>query len=675
MPDPRNPHHPRRFGIPLTLALATLLAVACGQEPSPVRDATLMERYSVPTGVHALAQPPCEGRNPLGNAYFGDLHVHTSVSSDAYMFGVRVLPDDAYRYAFGEAIELPDETSARGRTVRIDRPLDFAAVTDHAEFLGEMGRCTDPDSEVYESDLCQSIQTGFGRSMRLGKMIMLPRPWREDEVCGADGGACRQAASEVWARNIEAAERWNRHCEQTTFIAYEYSSHRLGSNLHRNVVFANSAVPSLPVSYIEATREWDLWKLLKRGCIENQSGCDVLAIPHNSNISNGRMFNVEYEGTDGPEAEAARARLRMELEPVVEIMQHKGDSECRDGIEGVLGSEDELCRFEQFQDLTNEMRFGEVKHDPCAEGWWGAIRPHMGPDCLSRLSYTRYALIEGLSEEARIGVNPFKFGLLASTDTHNGLAGGADERSFPGHLGRGDDSVSDRMAFDSEIPGNVSNNPGGLAGVWAEENSRESIFAAIRRKEVFGTSGPRIRPRLYAGWDLPEDLCSAPDRLEVADANSVPMGGDLPDPAGTPASGPAFLAIALADAGTADAPGTPLQRLQIVKGWVDPEGERHQQVYEIAGNADNGADVDPNTCVQRGSGVAELCGVWRDPDFDPGRRAVYYLRAVENPSCRYNAWQCVGLEGVDRPAGCDDPRSPKVIQERAWTSPIWYTPS
>jgi hypothetical protein len=385
------------------------------------------------------------------------------------------------------------------------------------------------------------------------------------------------------------------------------------------------------------------------------------------------MFSVDYPEAASAAEQAARAAQRMRIEPIIEVMQHKGDSECRNGVPGVLDSEDELCEFERFEDNA-VARFSEPgDFDECSEGSFADWTPHLGPDCISRLSYARYALIEGLQEEQRIGVNPFKFGLSAGTDTHNAMAGGVDERSYPGHLGKGDETAQMRVSADTEIAGNVANNPGGLIGVWAEENDRGAIFEAIRRKEVFGTSGPRIRPRFFGGWDLREDLCGDPEWVARADAAGVPMGGDL---AASPEEGrsPSFLVAALADAGTRSAPGTDLQRIQIVKGWVENDGMSRQAVYDVAGTADNGADVDPETCRPRGRGHRQLCAVWRDPDFDLTRSAVYYARVVENPSCRYNAWQCLELTGNDRPADCDDPAIAKVIQERAWTSPIWYSP-
>jgi hypothetical protein len=651
--------------------------VGCDSEPIPEEEFVVIDPAARP-----VPEAECVSNNPLRNAYFGDLHVHTSLSSDAWMFDVRVLPDDAYRYAFGEPILLPpnDEQGNSTRPVTIDRPLDFAAVTDHAEFLGESALCQDPKSMGYDSTFCEMFRAGEGRAPRLLAQIFSPITWRNDEVCGADGAVCRAVVRGIWAKTIAAAERWNDRshlCERTAFVAYEYSSHRMGSNLHRNVIFKNEIVPNLPTSYFDADREWKLWDILERGCNETGTGCDALAIPHNSNISNGRMFAVDYPDAESEQEQAERAALRMRIEPIIEIFQHKGDSECRGGTPGVLESEDELCEFERFEQVAmnrfaDEQEDGSFSYDECSEGALQDSIPHLGPDCVSRLSYVRYSLVEGLKEEGRIGVNPFKFGITASTDTHNGLAGGVEERSYPGHLGKGDETPTMRVQASLEIAGNVNNNPGGLTGIWAEENDRAALFDAMRRKEVFGTSGPRIQPRFFGAWSLPADLCDASDWLERANGAAVPMGGALP--AHSPGASPTFLATALADVGTAAAPGNDLQRVQIVKGWVGSDGTPQTKVYDVAGTPENGASVDPETCQPRGQGHRQLCAVWTDPDFDPSRRAVYYARTVENPSCRYNAWQCLSLEGDARPADCDDPAIPKVIQERAWTSPIWYGP-
>jgi hypothetical protein len=653
--------------LPRIFALTSTMSISCSDPPDP-------GRFAVATGSADTPRAACAHRNPEKNAYFGDLHVHTALSSDAWNYDVEVRPREAYGYAFGEAIGLPpnDADGRPTRQVRIDRPIDFAAVTDHAEFLGEQRLCTDPDSEVYDVELCRELRASQAPTdSPLGFQIMNPFPWRDDEVCGDDGARCDAARADAWREVIAAAEEWNdttEACRRTTFIAYEYSSHRLGSNLHRNVIFKNRVVPMRPISYVDTTREWKLWELLRDTCRESGSGCDVLAIPHNANISNGRMFAVDYAGADGLEEQAARAALRASMEPIVEVMQHKGDSECRTHMEGILGSDDPLCGFEKFEENAFR-RSGDDPPDLCYDGWGADAMPHLGPDCLSQRSYARYALIEGLAERARLGVNPFQFGLMASTDTHNGMAGGVEERSYPGHLGMADESIEKRLYPEPGVMGNAANGPGGLVGVWAEENSRDALFEAMQRREVFGTSGPRIRPRFYAGRDLPTDLCASPDRVARAEAVGIAMGGDLP--AGSDA--PRFAVWAARDPGTAKAPGGLLQRIQIIKGWVDDDGGLHQEVIDVAGGP-NDASVDLETCEPEGSGAAALCGVWRDPSFDATRDAVYYARVVENPSCRYTTWQCSALPAAERPEECGETHFPKLQQERAWTSPIWYSP-
>ncbi len=652
---------------------ACMLLTACGSE-APSEDFVVSEQARVAPGL----REPCADIHPLRSAYFGDLHVHTALSNDANSFGVRSSPSDAYRYAFGAgSVELPiDKAGEKGtRTVNIDRPLDFMAVTDHAEFLGEQTLCSDPNSAVADADFCRAFEAGEGRNPGLLAKIFSPFPTRDEDVCGEDGSRCAEAALIPWNQTIDAAEEWNdttSNCERTAFVAFEYSSVRLGSNLHRNVIFKGTTVPKRPISYLDANREWRLWEILDKECINGAGDCDALAIPHNSNISNGRMFAVDYAGAFSEDEQATRARLRMKLEPVIEIMQHKGDSECRNGLSGVLGGEDELCDFEKFEDLAFKGVTGEPVVDDCYNGPLADYMPHKGPNCLTRNSYVRYALIEGLKEEERIGVNPFKFGISASTDTHNATGGGVEEKSYPGHLGWGDGTAQNRVTYESQVPGNASNNPGGLIGVWSTENSRDAIFDSIRTKEVFGTSGPRIKPRFFGGWDYGQNLCADPGLLEKAYSGGVPMGNDLPDKSG---DAPVFLVSAISDPGTAAAPGMPLQRLQVIKGWYDHDGDHHQRVYDVAGDSVSRGSVDVNTCKTSGSGYEQLCSVWSDPDFSAEQRAVYYMRAVENPSCRYSTWQCNEMPEADRPSHCANNEVPKVIHERAWTSPIWYTPA
>jgi hypothetical protein len=652
------------------------LAMGCGLDaPDPALFAVEESEANA-----APEREACAHRDERKMALFGDLHVHTMLSTDAWNYDLTVRPSGAYSFAFGDPILLPplDDQGVGTRVAKIDRPLDFAAVTDHAEFLGEQNLCTDEISPSYYTEECKAIRdSSTPTDSPLGFKIMFPFSEREPAICGEDLSRCVEAIGKGWKEIVDAAEQWNdtsAACERTAFIAYEYSSFRMGSNLHRNVVFRGSAVPRRPISYMDVKREWELWELLDSECNQSDTGCQVIAIPHNSNISNGRMFKIDYPGTSSVEEEAARARLRIAMEPIVEVMQHKGDSECRRGVAGVMGVDDALCDFEKFEN-TAFARSGNLE-DPgeCYDGPLQDWVPHLGPSCLSRRSYVRYALADGLAEEARIGVNPFKFGLMASTDTHNALAGGVEEKTWPGHLGIADGTPEKRLRVggDGGTMGDYSNNPGGLIGVWAEENSRASIFDSMRRKEVFGTSGPRIEPRFYAGWDLPEDLCAEADVLAAANASGVPMGSDLPVRSSD--AGPSFAVWATRDPGTPTAPGGLLQRLQVIKGWVDSDGIVHEEVIDGAGG-ENGADVDLATCEPRGTGHDSLCGVWRDPEFDAEKRAVYYARVVENPSCRYSTWQCLEEPADAKPTGCESDLMQTLQQERAWTSPIWYTPA
>ena len=329
------------------------------------------------------------------------------------------------------------------------------------------------------------------------------------------------------------------------------------------------------------------------------------------------------------------------------------------GLSGTVGAPDELCNFEKRR---------QPPFPDCGNGT-GALGT-AGNGCVSRLDFVRGALLAGLKEADRIGVNPYRLGIIASTDTHNGAPGNVEESTFIGHRGEDDDTPSKQLASGSLYPGGIIFNPGGLAGVWAEENSRTSIFDALRRREVFGTSGTRITVRFFGGWGLSAALCDDPGMVQKAYASGVPMGGILPAaPSG--ATAPTFVIAALRDPGTARRPGVALQRLQVIKGWVE-NGEAHQQVFDVAGDPNNGASVDTDTCTPQGSGADSLCAVWTDPSFDASQQAFYYVRVLENPSCRWSTYTCNALPAAQRPPTCTDPGIAKTIQERAWSSPIWY---
>ncbi|MBW1882858.1 MAG: DUF3604 domain-containing protein [Deltaproteobacteria bacterium] len=645
--------------------ISVVASVACSAEsPEPVGEARTPGTSPATKSAPAV---PCADRDPLRQAFFGDLHVHTRYSFDGFVWDALNDPSAAYAFASGgpSAMAPLDETGRGTQQVRLERPLDFAAVTDHAELLGEVALCSGSQSEA-DSEICRQAR---GEILKPGMPAWTSRvrafvPYvHPPSLCGADGSRCREMSGSVWQAIQDAAAQWNDggpDCRFTTFVAYEYSANSV-TNLHRNVIFRGADVIAEPISYLDAPTEQELWRGLREECLDAGAGCDVIAIPHNSNHSNGNMFVPRYPGAKSAEQEARMAAERARLEPLVEIFQHKGDSECRNGLSGVLGAPDELCDFEKVYPL------GPV--EDCGDGTGSGGGAVMG--CVSRWNFVRYALAAGLAEQQRIGVNPYKLGIVGSTDGHSGTPGFVSEADFKGHWGLTDATLEGRLAF-------ARWNPGGLAGVWAEENSREALFAAMRRRETFATSGPRIRPRLFGGWALDGSLCEVPDMVSRADAQGVPMGGDLPDrPASAlgQSAGPRFLVSAIADPGTPRRPGGLLQRIQIVKGWTDDAGRVHQAVYDVAGDPDSGADVDPETCEPRGSGASSLCAVWADPDFDPDRSAFYYARVIENPSCRWTALQCLALPAEEAPETCTDALRSAVIQERAWTSPIWYDPT
>lgn len=604
---------------------------------------------------------------------FGDLHIHTSLSMDANSLGTRTYPDDAYAYATGAEIDIfSGKKGVAPKKVKIDRPLDFAAVTDHAEWMAEVSLCVTPGSASYDTDGCK-IYRGEDQSLlskvlglkgfraRIGGLIGVSG--RRSDVCGDDDEICREELGNVWAATQASAERWydrSSDCSFTTFHAWEYSHSPYNTKVHRNVVLRNEISPELPISSLETPVEMDLRHQLVDLCNDTDSGCEAIAIPHNPNLSNGQMFKIEY--ADLPlERQREEAALRARLEPIVEMMQIKGESECRNGMYQVLGAEDELCNFEKIRDM------GSPVLEDCEEGAGNGAQA--GKGCTARTDYVRYSLLEGLREKERIGVNPYAFGFIGSTDNHTSTPGSVSEYEVPRKFGGTSQNL---LTVGDKVRASAFQNPGGLAGVWAQENSRDSIFDAMKRRETFATSGPRIVPRFFAAWELPEGLCESSDMAARAYQLGVPMGGVLNE---APAANslPVFAVSAQADAGTSQYPGGLLQRLQIIKGWVGDSGEYHQAVHDVAGDPENGASVDMNTCAPQGPGARELCTVWQDLDFDASQDAVYYARVIENPSCRWSARHCLSLSVDQRPDGCDvDGRLPATVQERAWTSPIWY---
>ena len=639
------------------------------------------------TGGGGGASRRCSNFNAQRQPFFGDLHVHTKYSLDANTQGTIVTPHDAYRFALGERLGI-QPYDAEGNPLRftqISRPIDFAAVTDHAELFGETEICTNPDYVEYNLPECifyrnfpeQSFIVFNLVAVGLPELPQFPVPPGVPVIsdlpvigpdgkiprlpyCGLNGERCLEAAKTPWRDTQVAAEAFNDRssdCDFTTFVGYEYTLAPQSNNLHRNVIFRSAIVPELPLATQEYPSPEQLWAGLTEQC-QHADGCDYVTIPHNSNLSAGLMFETKDRAGNNYTAEFAQTR--QQNEPLAEIMQAKGQSECL-GTTGA-GAADEQCDFEilPYNNLTGD-RFGGANTGPPKEQ-----------------DFLREAMKEGIRLEQQLGVNPFKYGFIGSSDTHIGTPANVSEaETFPGHGGAG---ASGGQGLTDVIEGN----PGGLAVLWAEENTRDSLFAAMRRREAYATSGTRPVLRFFGGWNLAANQCASQDFAGDGYRNGVPMGGDLP---ARPAAvqRPRFAVSALRDPGAVGDPAQALQRIQIVKGWVE-NGTKMEKVYDVAGSANNGATLNLANCATTGSNSASLCAVWEDPDFNTAEPAFYYARVLENPACRWSWRQCLAggvteQQCASNPgsvpeafADCCNAAYPKAIQERAWSSPIWYKP-
>ena len=574
--------------------------------------------------------------NPLNNVYFGDLHIHTNISSDAYLFGNRLDMDTAYRFAKGET----GATLRTGEYVEISRPLDFAALTDHAETFGRRQACESPGASDVARAACDQLEVpsliGF---MQLRQRAQQRPPVRPMAVFNDNPKLERSYAAETWQQVQIAA---NRHYEPgrfTTFAAYEYSPAMpdRGKN-HRNIVFRGNDVPKYAVSSFDAISEIELWRQLEATCTAD---CQFLTIPHNMNKTWGLAFAGET--IDGVAYAEEDWKLRERNEPLVEMFQIKGSSECS----MMFGAGDEECGFEQFL-------------PPCAKG--------QETSCLPTTSMARDGLRIGLELEDEIGVNPLEFGMVGSTDTHNSNPGDTEEWDYRGATSFASSPAARRMSPDN-VTGIRNNNPGGLAAVWAPENTREALFDAMKRKEVYATSGTRIVLRMFAGFELPADIAETAD-LTAAYEHGTPMGGRLN------AISAGGNAVSLFVWATQDPISAPLARIQIVKGWIE-NGESHEAVYDVACGgsalnpttakcAPNGATVDLSDCSWDTTvGASDLKATWTDPDFDSAEDAFYYARVVQNPTCRWTTYDSLRL-GLAPLAD-----SHTTVSEMAWGSPVW----
>ncbi len=635
----------RRFGL---LGVALILPVAAlAQDAGQPDSATLSDAHVRPYSPYAGGAIPTR-------VFWGESHLHTGVSMDAGAFGARLTPEDAYRFARGEEVE-----SSTAGSVRLARPLDFLVVADHSDnmgffpdlFSGAPHLLSDPTGKRWYD----MVQSGSGGSAALEIIDAFSRGTFPEALFYFPD---TKPYKDQWAKTVAAAERYNEPGRFTAFIGYEWTSQvPPGNNLHRVVVYrdgADKALQGVPFTTYPPTgsrHPEDLWAFLQG--YEDRTGGDVLAIAHNGNLSNGMMFPLINPVDDRPfTREYAEARARWE--PLYEVTQMKGDGEAHP----FLSPNDEFADFGTWD--KGNLNLSELKEDEMLAG-----------------EYARSGLLRGLRMEEELGVNPFKFGMVGATDSHTGLAT-ADDDNYFGKTAAMEPSA-ERLGHPFATFGDVSimgweTLASGYQAVWAAENTREALFDAMERKETYATTGPRIFVRFFGGWDFEAADATTRQPAAIGYSKGVPMGGDLRN--APPGTSPSFLVAALKDP-----IGANLDRVQIVKGWMDSNGELQERVYDVAvsDGREIGADGRARTPVGNTVDVAnatwsntigdpELITVWEDPDFDPRHRAFYYVRVLEIPTPRWTAYDAKYF-GIDVP---DDVEM--VHQERAYTSPIWYTP-
>lgn len=574
--------------------------------------------------------------NPDRDAYFGDLHLHTTNSFDAYvLMGTKTTPEEAYAFARGDTINY------LGQPIRRSEPLDFLAITDHSENIGVFNQLDDPNSTFSLSEIGKLARVGGYENFR--KIVGLLSGKR----LGPDA---EKVSASTWARNVAAANAAYQPGKFTTFVAYEWTSMPSGQNLHRNVIFRGSTAPS-PFTAQDSTDPQDLWTWLSK--IRGE-GFDALAIPHNGNASNGLMY--DWTTLKGRPIDEAYAELRAANEPVSEVAQNKGTSETHPALSG----NDEFAGYEIFDRLL----IGNVPSKPAG-------------------SYWRDALGRGLVIQSKIGANPYKDGATGSGDLHSGLSvnsaeeyGGIASANLGGGKPRDKEQAAQVIGLGPR-PENTGLSPevlspGALTGVWAESNTREAIFAALRRKETYATSGSHLKLRFFGGWNFSPALQKSPGWVHAAYSKGVPMGGDLP---AATAKAPSFVVEAVKDPRRGN-----LDRVQIIKLWQE-DGKQQEKIFDLVWAGARKLDPKTGTLPPIGNtvdlktgaytnsiGAARLATVWTDPTFKPGQAAVYYVRVLEIPTPRWTTLRAIEF-GLPLPKDV-----PATIQQRAWSSPIWYTP-
>ena len=600
-------------------------------------------------GVEVIAASkfsPYAGRNFPTRVFFGDTHLHTAVSVDAGTM-CRIGQEDAFRFARGEEI-----TTTHGLRAKLSRPLDFLVVSDHAEMYGLMPRLLAGDPEILSSEIGKrwytELQSGDRDRIFATAMEIVASLSKKDPPIASD-----KLVRSAWHAYTKLADRYNEPGRFTALIGYEWTAIG-GFNLHRNVIFrgdSSVANRTVPFSQFDSQNPEDLWRHLAG--VEQATGAELLAIPHNGNLSNGRMFNVE--SFDGKPLNRDLAALRARFEKIVEVTQIKGDSEAHP----MLSPNDEFADYETW-DRSN-LDGTEAK------------KPGM-----LQSEYAREALKTGLKLEGKLGVNPFKFGMIGSSDSHTAMAAVEEENFFGKHSGvepephRWEHVVIEAPDPEYTVMG-WQQAASGYAAVWATENTREAIFDAMKRKETYATTGPRMTVRFFGGWDFTEQDTLSRLPADAGYARGVPMGGDLNSaPKG---QSPTFLVAARKDPYSGN-----LDRIQIVKGWMDAKGKTHEKVYDVVWSGDrkpgtdgkvppvgNTVDVENATWTNT-IGASELISVWVDPDFDADIPAFYYARVIEIPTPRWTAYEAMRFD-VEM-----SDNVPMTTRERAYTSPIWYSP-
>ncbi|MDP2578837.1 DUF3604 domain-containing protein [Shimia thalassica] len=629
-----------------SMSALVLLAVSATAGSSQNVQDVLPSKEDVGTVFQSDHFSPYAGRSFPTQVFWGDTHLHTMVSVDAGTM-TRMTQEQAFRFARGEEV-----TTTHGLRAKLDRPLDFLVVADHSEMYGLMPQLLSGDPSILSTDIGRrwydALTSGdetvvFNTAMEIVASL-------SGDVAPIDSP---KAIKSAWHDYTELAERFNDPGRFTALIGYEWTSEG-GDNIHRNVIFRDNASYAnqvVPFSQFDSKNPEDLWRHLAD--FEKRTGGDVLAIPHNGNLSNGRLFSDK--NFDGTPLTAELAALRAEFEPVIETTQIKGDSEAHP----FLSPDDEFADFDTW-DASN-LNGTEAKTQDMLE-----------------FEYSREAFKTGLRLEKELGVNPFKVGQIGSTDAHTGMAAVGEDNFFGKHSGvepepnRWQHLVIEAPDPEFSIYG-WQQASGGYAGVWATENTREAIFDAFERREVYATTGSRMMVRLFGGWDFSEADALSRLPADIGYAKGVPMGGDLksaPD-----GKAPTFLFAALKDPYSGN-----LDRIQIIKGWLNEDGTTSEKVYDVAWSGDRakGADgkvpsvgntVDvANATWTNTIGAPELIGVWTDPEFDPALKAVYYARVIEIPTPRWTAYEAYRFQ-VEM-----SDEVPMTTTERAYTSPIWYTP-